>query len=421
MIESFSWFIGVDWGSEAHAVCLLDASGRLAEERTVAHTIEAVNAWLTALLARTGSSPGAIAVAIETPRGILVDTLVERGFAVFAINPKQLDRFRDRFTAAGAKDDRRDAQVLGAALRTDRAAFRRVQLDDPLVLELRELTRADEEWQRDLGRFTNRIREQVARIAPALLTLCPAADEPWFWTLLETAATPAARQQLTRPHVRTILKRHRIRRLTADEVYGQVRAADFMPAPGVVAGVHVRLEGLIDQVRVTVARRQRCQREIDRVLDAITAAPASDAEPREHRDVEILRSLPGVGRMVTATMLTEAARPLADRDYHTLRATAGTAPVTERSGKRYRLVKMRRACNRRLREAVYHWGRCSLRWDAPTKAYYTELRRRGHTHGRAIRAVLDRWFRILIAMLKHHTLYDPVRFSLPLISVDATA
>jgi transposase len=419
MTDSFSWCGGIDWGSEAHAVCLTDATGAVIEERSVVHTIDAVNAWITALLERTGGRPATIAVAIETPRGVLVDTLVERGFAVFAVNPKQLDRLRDRFTSAGAKDDRRDARVLGDALRTDRAAFRRVQLDDPLVLELRELTRADDEWQRDLGRFTNRIREQVARIAPGLLTLCPAADEPWFWTLLETAATPAARQRLTRTQVRTLLKRHRIRRLTADDVWTHARTADFVPAPGVVAGVHARLDGLIDQVRVTDAQRQRCLKDIDRVLDAITAVPA-EGDPREHRDVEILRSLPGVGRMVTATMLTEAARPLADRDYHTLRATAGTAPVTERSGKRYRLVKMRRACNQRLRQAVSHWGRSSIRWDAPTRLYYTELRRRGHTHGRAIRAVLDRWFRILIAMLKHRTLYDVDRFPSP-VAVPATA
>jgi transposase len=421
MIDSFRWFVGIDWASEAHAVCLLDAAGTVIGERTVAHTIEAVNAWVAALLEQTGSGPQTIAIAIETPRGVLVETLVERGFAVFAINPKQLDRFRDRFTSAGAKDDRRDARVLGDALRTDQPAFRRVQLDDPLILELRELTRADDEWQRDLGRFTNRIREQVARIAPGLLPLCPAADEPWFWTLLETAVTPAARQRLTRTHVRSLLKQHRIRRVTADEVWQVVRAADFMPAPGVVTGVHARLEGLIDQARVTAAQRHRCQKDIDRVLNAITTTEAGEGEPREHRDVEILRSLPGVGRMVTATMLTEAARPLAERDYHTLRATAGTAPVTERSGKRYRLVKMRRACNRRLREAVYHWGRSSLRWDPPSKAYYTELRRRGQTHGRAIRAVLDRWFRILVAMLKHRTLYDSQRFASTSIPVDATA
>lgn len=420
MTDSFRWFVGIDWGTETHAVCLLDAQGTVLEERTVAHTIDSVNVWLAALFERIGDQPAIIAVAIETPRGVLVDTLVERGLAVFAINPKQLDRFRDRFTAAGAKDDRRDARVLGDALRTDRGAFRRVQLDDPLILELRELTRADDEWQRDLGRFTNRIREQVARIAPGLLALCPAADEPWFWTLLETTGTPAARQRLTRTDVRTLLKRHRIRRVTADDVWRHVWAADFVPAPGVIAGIHTRLEGVIDQARVTAARRQRCQKDIDRVLEAITAAPA-EGEPREHRDVEILRSLPGVGRMVTATMLTEAARPLADRDYHTLRATAGTAPVTERSGKRYRLVKMRRACNRRLREAVYHWGLSSIRWDAPSKRYYLALRHRGHTHGRAIRSVLDRWFRILMALLNNRTLYDADRFSPSLASVSARA
>ena len=33
------------------------------------------------------------------------------------LNPKQLDRFRDRFSPAGAKDDRRDARTLGDALR----------------------------------------------------------------------------------------------------------------------------------------------------------------------------------------------------------------------------------------------------------------------------------------------------------------
>jgi transposase len=421
MTESFLWFVGIDWASEAHAVCLLDAPGTVGEECTVTHTIDAVNAWVAGVLERTGAAPSDIAVAIETPRGVLVDTLVERRFGVFAINPKQLDRFRDRFTSAGAKDDRRDARVLGDALRTDRQAFRRVQLEDPLVLELRELTRAEGEGQRDLGRFTNRIREQVARIAPALLTLCPAADEPWFWTLLETAATPTARPRLTRTDVRALLKRHRIRRLTADVGWTQVQAADFVPAPGVIAGVHARLDGLIEQVRVAQARRRRCLKEMDRVLEALTTREPSEKEPREHRDVEILASLPGVGRLVTATMRTEAAQPLADRDYLTLRACAGTAPVTERSGKRSRLVKMRRACNQRLREAVYHWGRSSVRWDPATRAYDTRLRQRGHTHGRAIRAVLDRWFRILIAMLKHRTLYDPERVSSSLVAVTPTA
>ena len=159
-----------------------------------------------------------MAVAIESPRGALVDTLIELGLAVFAINLKQLDRFRDRHTVAGAKDDRRDALVLADSLRTDRPAFHRVQVDHPLIIQIRALSRAEDDLQVDLGRLTNRAREQVYRLAPGLLTLCPAANESWFWTLLELMMSPS---RLTRHRIEKLLHHHRIRRLTADEVFAQ--------------------------------------------------------------------------------------------------------------------------------------------------------------------------------------------------------
>jgi transposase len=62
---------------------------------------------------------GSVAVAMEVPHGPVVDALQDRGFAVHAINPKQLDRLRDRFSVAGAKDDRRDAWIAAVGLRTD--------------------------------------------------------------------------------------------------------------------------------------------------------------------------------------------------------------------------------------------------------------------------------------------------------------
>ncbi len=47
------------------------------------------------------------------------------------INPKQLDRMRDRFTIAGAKDDRLDAFVLADSLRTDMRFYRFLDPADP--------------------------------------------------------------------------------------------------------------------------------------------------------------------------------------------------------------------------------------------------------------------------------------------------
>ncbi len=97
------------------------------------------------------------------PHGPVVDALLDRGFAVHAINPKRLDRLRDRFSVAGAKDDRRDARVAAAGLRTDRHLFRPVAVSDPAVIELREWSRLAEELQRERVRRSNRVRQQLWR------------------------------------------------------------------------------------------------------------------------------------------------------------------------------------------------------------------------------------------------------------------
>jgi transposase len=409
MTEHYAWFLGIDWGYTTHQICLIDATGDIRETRRVDHDLVAIEAVLAWVRARTGCPPSHIAVAIETPRGAVVATFLERGFPVYAINPKQLDRFRDRHTAAGAKDDRRDGLVLADSLRTDRPAFGRVQLDDPLILQLRELAHVEADCHRDLSRLTNQLRDQVYRIAPPVLSLCPAADEPWFWTLLEQAPTPAEQQRVTRTDVLTVLRTHRIRRLTAPEILTAMRTPGLTLAPGVIEATREALQLLIPHLRFVDAQRKRCVKRQEALVSALRERPASEAEPGEHRDVEILASLPGVGRTVTVAMLTGAAQPLATRDYDGLRTSVGVAPITKASGKR-RLVQMRSACSDRLRDAAYHWGRVSVQQDDASAAYYRSLRGRGHTHGRALRSVVDRWLRILVAMLRHRTLYDPTRF-----------
>jgi transposase len=405
MPQQVDWYVGIDWGYDAHQVCVLNATRDVIEQRRVRHEPEALVTALDWIATLTRTPPSAIAVAIERPHGAVVELLLDRGYAVFALNPKQLDRFRDRFTAAGAKDDRRDAEVLADSLRTDRWAFTLVQAHDARLVQLQTLARTEQDLKQDLSRLTNRLREQIYRVAPAVARLAPAADEPWFWTLVEQAATPAAQRALTPTEVRTILKTHRIRRLTAETVLTALRAPLWPLAPGVAEAAADAIAILVAQLRVTDAQRRRCVARQEALLTALHDAPAP-SDPREHRDVEILASLPGLGRTGTVTMLTEAAAALAARDYHRLRAHTGSAPLTSASGKR-RVVRMRRACNPRLRQAVYHWTRVSLQRDGAARAYYDRLRARGHSHARSLRSLADRWLRILIAMLTHRTLYVP--------------
>src|SRR5271166_1427973 len=110
---------GIGWGSEKQQACILNSQGSIVGEREFPHSgagLAELGEWLLSI----GGAASTVAIAIEVPHGPVVDTLVDLGIVVHTINPKQLDRLRDRFSVAGAKDDRRDAYVLGEGVRTDR-------------------------------------------------------------------------------------------------------------------------------------------------------------------------------------------------------------------------------------------------------------------------------------------------------------
>ena len=124
------------------------------------------------------------------------------------------------------------------------------------------------------------------------------------------------------------------------------------------------------------------------------------------RDVEILNSLPGVGRIVLATLLAEAHDPLRRRDCQALRCLSGVAPVTKRSGKSVIVVR-RSAAHNRLQDAVYLRAGIAVRHDDTSKAKYAALRARGHGHARALRSVADRLLAVACATLESQTPFAP--------------
>jgi len=406
MNANYLVFAGIDYGSDFHQVCLIDTEGKKLAEFRFEHSAIGIGKLVKALLQH--GEPSRCAVALELTHGPVVETLLERGFHVFAVNPKQLDRFRDRHTVAGSKDDRLDAFVCADSLRTDHHHFRQLQLDDPLVIRLRELGRIDSALSKDLRRLTNQLRAQLHRFFPQLLELCPAADEPWLWALLLKAPTPHKARRLKKNQLARILKEHRIRRISSDQLHLALAQQSLTLAPGSLEAAAEHVQLLLPRLQLLCQQLRDCRRRIADVLQQLQDHVSSEGPCREHRDAKIVLSFPGVGSLVSAAMLGEASQPLAERNYHTLRANCGCAPVTRRSGKRC-LVLMRRACNPRLREAAYHWARTSLQNDIACKTFYARQRARGHSHGRALRALVDRNLRILIAMLRSQTVYDPSR------------
>ncbi len=406
MISERRWYVGVDWASESHHVFLTDGAGAKLGERIFKHGGEGLAEMAAWLIAATVAEPEQVHVAIEVPHGPVVETLIERRFNVYAINPKQMDRFRDRFTLAGAKDDSRDAETMASALRTDPRCFRPLAAMDPIVIELREWSRIAEDLGTERIRLTNRMREQLWRHFSAMLELESDLAAPWLLDLWEVVPTPEKARRIRETTIARILKRNRIRRLDAAQVLEVLRKEPVTVADGAVAAASAHITTLIARIRLLKRQIDDAHRRFDRLTTELASSQESEPGQMKQHDVEILASLPGVGRIVLATLLAVAWDALQRRDYASLRSLTGVAPVTKRSGKSLIAIR-RQACHRRLSNAMYHWARVAVQHDRTSRAKYTALRGRGHSHGRALRSVADRLLNVACAMLKTGTTFNP--------------
>jgi hypothetical protein len=406
-------FVGIDWGATVHSVCALDEGGERIWAGEVTHTGEGINALVERALGWVDGDASKLLAAMEAPRGSIIEALMERGANVYSINPKQVDRFRDRYSIGGAKDDDFDAYVMADTLRTDLKLYRRVKLAEPQLLRFRELSRSYTAVTADVLALANQVREHLQRYYPEMVELGRWHEEPWLWALFDLAPSPERVPALTTSKIKHVLKTHGIRRYRAIDVFERLNVTALPVAPGVAEAVRERVGSLLPRLRVAHEQRSICSQQLEKLF-AEQSAPASDDSPEDtHRDAAIVLSFPGVGIHNGATMLAEAHEALQQRDYQALRRRAGAAPVSKRTGGKRNTpqVVQRRACNNALRNAIHQWTRVATQHEPKAKAHYATLRKRGHNHARALRGVGDRLCLALIGALKSGTLYDPQRRS----------
>lgn len=183
-----------------------------------------------------------------------------------------------------------------------------------------------------------------------------------------------------------------------------LRQPPLSVAPGTTEAASAHIRSLAARIRLVNQQIKEAERRLDELCAAIEET--TPGQICEQHDVEILRSMPGLGRIIIAALLAEACAPLRVRDYHALRVLSGQAPVTRRSGKTC-IVLRRHACNNRLRNALYQWARVAMQHDPISKRRYAELRARGHSHGRALRSLGDRLLYLLCTLLERQTPFDP--------------
>jgi transposase len=396
--ESTSWpgpfqhLVGFDWGKEKHVVHVLDPTGATRLELSFSHSTEGWRQFREGL--QKLGPPETAAVAIETNCGLVVEQLLDLGVAVFPVAPVQTKGFRDRKGPSGAKDDRRDAYCLADALRTDGSAWRRLRPDEPLVQELKALCRDEITLIEKRVALYHELSAALAQTYPTVLeafdvTLPPVLD---FLVQFPTAA------ELTRKGKRAwqkFLHSHRM----GEPKSVEHRIAIFAAAPNWKASApavkaKARLvAALVAQIRLLNTQLGEYRAQIEALF-------------KSHGDSGIYDSLPGVGPKLGPRLLAFIGSDRSRFDSpQSLQCFAGTAPVTEASGQR-RWVHFRRGCDKNLRATMHLWAEHTIRGKCAWASAYYQAKRATMSHTCAVRALAQRWLKIVWKLWQTGTTYD---------------
>jgi transposase len=388
-------FVGDDWAEAHHDVYVCDDEGTRLVARRLSEGLEGVTS-LHELIAELVDEPAEVIVGIETDRGLWVQSLVEAGYTVYAINPKAASRYRDRHTLSGAKSDPGDAKMLAELVRTDRHNHRQVAGDSAVAEGIKILARAHQNLIWDRTRATNRLRCSLREYFPAALdTFAELADRDTL-AVLAKAPTPTQAKALSLAKIRSAL-----------QAGGRQRNLDAR-AQQIAAGLRVDALQAPDAVVAAFAATTRSQvaiiTEINVQLGVLEADLVDHFE--QHPDADIYLSQPGIGVILGARALSEFGDD--PNRYATTKSRknyAGTSPITRASGTRS-VALARFIRPRRLADAIDRWAFCSLRNSAGARAFYDQRRDAGDSHHKALRALGNRLVGILHGCLHHHTPYN---------------
>jgi transposase len=389
-------FVGLDWGEEHHDVAVMAEDGRVVAARRVPEGLGGLTV-LHGLLAGLVADPAEVVVGTETDRGLFVGALVVAGYQVYAVNPLQVSRYRDRHGVSGAKSDAGDAKVLADLVRTDRHNHRPVAGDSELAEAVKVLARTHQSlvWTRQ--RQLNQLRSLLREFYPgALAAFGGDLGGRDALAVLQVAPTPTLGRRLSRARLAATLRRAGRQRgveARAAELQAVLRAPQLQ-APGVVAEAYgAGVRALVEVIGTLNRQLEQLSEQLQRHFEL-------------HPDAEIVRSLPGLGVVLGARVVAEFGddptryvHPKARKNY------AGTAPITRASGKR-QVVVARLARNRRLADACYQWAFSALTASPGARAHYDRCRAAGKTHPQALRALANRLVGILHGCLRHRTRYN---------------
>lgn len=165
-IQTAPTFGGIDWATDDHSVCVVDAAGDVRDEFVVDHSEPELQGLCRRLIKNEVRR-----VAIERPDGPVVDALMDAGLEVVVVISRSVKAFRERYATSGGKSDRGDAYVLADCLRSDGHRWDSLEPDTPATTTLRSHVRTRRDLVTTRVSIANQLRAHLQINLPGAVGL----------------------------------------------------------------------------------------------------------------------------------------------------------------------------------------------------------------------------------------------------------
>lgn len=383
-------WIGLDVGKEHHYADVLDETG----ESLFGCEVDNDESTLDDLIVKA-SVYGIPGLVIDQPGSIArlaIGVANRRGVPVAYVPGLVMRRAADLYPGE-AKTDRRDAFVIA-----DTARIRRTQVhwldtgSDDLLSQLRVLNGFDIDLAGDLTRLSNRLRDALTSVSPALeRAIGSRLGNSGIRDLAAKYPTPNALKDAGRTRIRNVVKKRspRLANKITDAVMAALDAQTLtLPAEATLGRVIAETAAELDRL---YERRDRLATELEEVFLA-------------HPFGELLATMPGIGPRTGARILAEIGDGTRFVNGSKLASYAGLAPVDRQSGTSLNAATRSRRGNHRLKNAMFLAAFASLR-SPESKTFYDRKRAEGKKHNAAIICLARRRCDVILAMLRNNEPY----------------
>lgn len=382
-------FIGIDNSSLNHKVKIIDEKSNQKLSFTITNSYEGFEELHEKLNSFENKK-----IAFEMPFGPLVDYLHFKNYNIYSLNPLKVKRYKETIKVSGNKNDDIDALAIAEYLKNNISHTRELIYNSPEIEKLKNLSMIHTRLTEEHTRYLNKLHFCINQYFPIHKSFFVNFGRIIQVKLILRYPKFEELRSASDEELHEFFRKNKYYGQTKiDKIINKIRSTNQLISKEVEYAYRFEAEALCQMLLILKEKLKTVEKEMKQITDA-------------HSLGKYFKSLPGAGVILSCKLLAMFGDNK-DRfaDYSGAQCLFGTAPKNYQSGN-YHKVIMRKACDKKARAILYHFAFASMRYSKWAKEYYDKQRTKGKTHSVAVRALSNKWVKIIFKIWKDELFYQ---------------